>query len=55
MPDFRDIPEFRASAQISEIPRSRQSPNPQSAPVPGLVAETLSSAPGSYLCETPIG
>ena len=35
MSDFRDIAEFHASAQLSEIPRSSHSPNPQSVPVTG--------------------
>ena len=38
--DLRNIVEFRASDQLSEIPRSSLSPCPQAAPVSGFVAET---------------
>ena len=54
MSDFRDISEFRASAQLDETPRSSFSHSRQSAFVSGLMVETLSSVPESNLCETRI-
>ena len=46
--------DFRASTQLGETPRSSLSHSPQSAPVSGLMVETLSSLPESNLCETQI-
>ena len=54
MSDFREISEFRASAQLGETPRSSLSHSPQSAPVCGLMVERLSAVPESNLCKTPI-